>query len=80
MRAELRDQSLHALVAITIILLAQHGIVGCALAGFIAGSIREVTEEGIPVTFDKIKTAIRTSKLDLTFWTLGGLIAGYLTT
>ena len=77
---ELRDQTLHAITAATIITAAQYGIIGGALAGFIAGAIREVTEEGSPVTLDKIKTAITKSKHDLTFWTLGGALAGLLTT
>lgn len=49
-------------------------------AGFAAGAIREITELGNPVTARKAWAAIVNSKLDLTFWAIGGaavaLIAG----
>lgn len=74
---ELRDQSAHFIVAIITLLpfaLWPSALTG-AFAGFMLGLVREITEEGAPVTLGKIRNALG-SYLDLTFWTLGGMIAG----
>lgn len=72
------DQALHGAVAFLVISAAQFGPFGGAVAGFLCGMVREVTEAGLPVTWAKIKAAPLHSDapLDLSFWTLGGLLAG----
>lgn len=47
-----------------------------ALAGFGLGLVREITEEG-EVTLASLKAALG-SRLDLTFWTIGGFLAGLI--
>jgi hypothetical protein len=76
MRKELRDQSAHfaaALVALLPFALFPCFLTG-AWAGFFIGLVREITEEG-EVTWAAFSRALD-SKLDLTFWTLGGLAVG----
>ena len=74
---ELRDQSIHTIAAMIILLpaLLFPNLVSGAFSGFMIGFVREITEEGTPVTFEKMKSAFN-SRLDLTFWTFGGAIAG----
>jgi hypothetical protein len=80
LRKELRDQSAHMIAAGLILapLALAPGPITFTWAGFACGMIREITEEGRPVTLAKIIRAVRVSKLDLTFWTLAGLIVGAL--
>lgn len=73
---ELRDQSAHffaALIAIAPVVVWPNPLTG-ALAGFALGMVREITEEG-EVSFEAARRALG-SRLDLTFWTLGGFFAG----
>ena len=73
---ELRDQSAHfvaALVALAPVVLWPNPLSG-AWAGFALGMVREITEEG-EVSSVAFRRALG-SKLDLTFWTLGGFCAG----
>jgi hypothetical protein len=76
MTKELRDQSVHALAAI--VALLPFALVPCfvtgAWAGFCIGVVREITEEG-EISLPALKRALH-SRLDLTFWTLGGLLVG----
>lgn len=75
---ELRDQSAHAAAALLILLpfgLFPSIITG-AIAGFGLGLIREITEEG-EVSRAALGHALG-SKLDLSFWALGGAIAGLI--
>jgi hypothetical protein len=74
---EPRDQAAHTFSAFAILSVVLHwpSIASFACAGFFLGLIREITEEGQPVTLAKAWSAIRSSKLDLTFWTLGGAAA-----
>lgn len=75
------DQALHGGVALLVIGLAATGIaLACAVAGLCIGMVREVTEAGLPVTWAKVKAApLHTdAPLDLTFWTLGGFLAGVI--
>jgi hypothetical protein len=77
MKKELRDQALHCAAAILCLLpvaLAPNILTG-ALSGLLAGLIREVTEEGDPVSLASILAALRSWK-DLCGWALGGLIVG----
>lgn len=78
LRKEPRDQSCHvAWAVITLLPVALWpSAITFALAGFMCGLIREVTEEGAPVTPGKVFYAIAVSKLDLAFWTLGGALVG----
>jgi hypothetical protein len=77
-RKELRDQFAHAGAALGILLPV--ALLPCiltgALAGLCCGLIREITEEG-EVSRAALKRALN-SKLDLSFWTLGGAIAGLI--
>ena len=75
-RKELRDQSAHMLaaqIALFPAIFAPH-VITFAWAGFCMGAVREFTEHKAPFTFGLLWHAVRRSKLDLTFWTLG--IAG----
>ncbi|HET7255624.1 MAG TPA: hypothetical protein VFJ46_17845 [Xanthobacteraceae bacterium] len=76
MTKELRDQSAHAAAAVVGLLplaFAPGALTG-AWAGFCMGVVRELTEEG-EISLPALRRALR-SRLDLTFWTLGGLLAG----
>ena len=75
---EYRDQALHCAAAILCLLpiaLAPNLLTG-ALSGFMCGMIREMTEEG-EISLPALEGAFK-SKLDLSFWALGGAIAGLL--
>lgn len=74
---ELRDQSAHALALATLLLpimLWPNPFTG-AWAGFIAGMIREVTEEAPKVSLQSIKVALHSFR-DLTCWAATGAIIG----
>lgn len=78
MKKELRDQAAHAAFAMLCLLpvaLAPSIITG-ALSGFLVGLVREITEER-EVSLAALKRALG-SKLDLTFWALGGAIVGMI--
>lgn len=75
---EIRDQALHAAAAILCLLpvaLAPNLITG-ALSGLLIGLVRELTEEG-EISLVALKAALG-SKLDLSFWALGGAVAGII--
>jgi hypothetical protein len=78
MTKELRDQSAHA--ASAVLALIPLALFPCVLtgawAGFCMGIVREITEEG-EVSLAALKAALG-SRLDLTFWTLGGLAVGLI--
>ena len=76
---ELRDQAAHAAAAVLCLLplAIAPNIVGGILSGFCIGVVREVTEEGDPVSIDKLRAALG-SWQDLLGWSLGGLILGLL--
>lgn len=75
-KKEVRDQGAH--VAAAILIFAPFLLLPCFLTamwvGFGMGMVREITEEGKPVTLAKAKAALG-SKLDLACWTLGALLA-----
>ncbi len=78
MKKELVDQTIHFAVpylVLSLLHLAPH-LLTYAFAGFVIGLIREITEEGNPVTLPKLRKALQ-SYSDLTFWILGGLAAGW---
>lgn len=79
-RKELRDQPLHALTGAAIILpvVLWPGVWTLAWAFFGVAAVREVTEEGNPVTLNRVFNGLLNSKLDLTCWTLSGLALGML--
>lgn len=79
MKGEALDQAAHAAAAIILALpvLLWPSVATCAWAGFVAGMIREVTEEGHPVTFRKIGRALGSWE-DLLGWTIGGALAGLI--
>lgn len=75
----MRDQIAHlaaALLALAPLALWPSPVTG-AWAGLCMGLVREVTEEGRPVTLDKIIHALGSWE-DLLFWTAGGVGAGSL--
>ena len=76
-KTELRDQTLHFSVAFMVLglIAAFPSIWTFAFAGFVCGFIREISELGLPVTLSKFKPAFMNQKLDLMFWTLGGIMA-----
>lgn len=75
---ELRDQAAHATAAFVILLpfALWPNFLSGAFAGFGIGLVREITEEG-EISLPALRRALD-SKLDLTFWTIGGLIVGLL--
>lgn len=62
----------HDLDAVVILFLASIG--WFIPAAFLIGLVREVTEEGSPVTLAKCWRAIRNSPGDLAGWSFGGLV------
>ena len=78
MNKEVRDQSAHAAVgAVVVIVASLFGFIGAIFAAFIVGMVREVTEEGTPVTGSKVMRALGSWK-DLLGWTAGGLLAAVM--
>jgi hypothetical protein len=78
LKKELRDQSAHmAAGAIAVVPATVLGLSPLSLAWitFCMGMVREVGEEGKPVTFAKIYKALG-SRRDLTFWALIGALVG----
>ena len=77
-RKELRDQSAHGLTGTigALPVLAWPGILACAWLFFVMGMVREVAEEGTPVTLRKIGHAARSSWWDLSWWTAFGAAVG----
>lgn len=77
---ELRDQSAHMAVAAFALAPAIYwpNPFTYAWAGFCMGLVREVTEEGPPVTLATVVAAVTQGRswLDLSFWTLGGFAVG----
>lgn len=79
MKKQVIDQTAHfvaALAILSLVLWVKHPL-ACALAGYLMGMIREVTEEGPLVTLATI-TKAEQSYMDLAFWTGGGLAAGLI--
>ena len=76
---EIRDQAAHAAAAVLCLLplAIAPNVIGGVLSGFLVGLVREVTEEGDPVSIDKLRAALGSWK-DLLGWSLGGLILGLL--
>lgn len=76
---EFRDQSAHVAAALVALLPLAFvpGLVAFLWAGFMLGLVREITEEGSPVTGAKVLQALR-SWPDLLFWTIGGGLAGVI--
>lgn len=72
---EARDQIAHMLAAALLVGVLLWSPYTAPLVAFGIGYVRELTEEGTPVTLTKMVRAVITSKLDLFFWTLGGALA-----
>jgi hypothetical protein len=79
MNKQIRDQLAHAGAAFLCLLplAIAPNIIGGILSGFLVGLVREVTEEGDPVSIDKLRAALGSWK-DLLGWTLGGLVLGII--
>ena len=74
---ELRDQAAHFGIAFVLAFALGLTPVQGLVVGLALSLVREVTEEGDPVTFAKIIAALG-SRLDITCWSLGGLAGGVL--
>jgi hypothetical protein len=79
MKKELRDQALHCAAALLCLLplALLPGYIGGALSGFLCGMIREVTEEGDPVSLASVLAALNSWK-DLSAWAAGGALVGII--
>ena len=78
LKKQLTDQSLHAIgAALMVFPLALYPAwFTAAWAGFVLGTVREITQRGTPVHLENF-TKTFTSKwscLDIAFWTLGALV------
>jgi len=80
---EILDQSAHLVVSLLILSIFLFGskhrpLLSGLISGFFIGCIREVTEEGTLVTLEVVADVFKDvdAYIDLTFWALGGLLAG----
>ncbi|MEQ5789095.1 hypothetical protein J3454_14455 [Erythrobacter sp. NFXS35] len=76
------DQIAHFAAALVILLVfAEGGIIGGAVAGLGCGLIREVAESGNPVRWPAVKAQLTQTDapLDILFWSLGGFVAAIIT-
>lgn len=80
MKKELIDQSAHFAVAFALLGLITWApsLLTFMLAGLGMGVIREVTEEGTPVTLEKLIKGTIGSWHDLVAWTVGGAAAWFV--
>lgn len=73
------DQAIHMLIAFLVLcLFTLDHILSGAACGFMMGMIREITEEGPKVKLHHIRDALNSWE-DLSFWTIGGLLAKIVT-
>jgi type III secretory pathway component EscS len=82
-KKQLTDQSAHLITAFVVIapLLTWPGIASAVFAGLMIGLVREITEAGTKVTIATVKSALTPwSLVDISFWGLGGLLAGIILT
>ncbi len=82
---EILDQSAHMVVSLLILSIFLFGskkrpLLSGLISGFFIGCIREVTEEGTLVTLEVVADVFKDidAYIDLTFWSIGGLLAGIL--
>ncbi len=82
---EILDQSAHMIVSLLILSIFLFGskkrpLLSGLISGFFIGCIREVTEEGTLVTLEVVTDVFKDidAYIDLTFWALGGVLAGVL--
>lgn len=78
LKKQIIDQSSHALAALVILspLLIHPSLFTAVLAGLGLGVVREITEEGNPVSLSKVKAAFtKWSCLDIAFWGAGAGLA-----
>lgn len=77
-KKQLVDQSAH--FAAAAVLFGPFVIAPCMLTAALAtggyGLVREITEEGNPVTWAKVKAAVSSgnSRVDIAFWALAGAV------
>lgn len=78
--AEVRDQFAHFTAAVISVspVLVHPSWWTAALTGFALGLSREIGEERPPLTTLKLGRIFAVQKLDLTFWTLGGVAAWFI--
>lgn len=71
------DQPAHAaIVIVTLLLASTGGVLACALAGFIVGAAVEIKESSARTTLKRALNAIATSKKDIAFYVLAGVLYG----
>lgn len=79
---QVTDQIVHFTVALAVLaLFALGGLIGGAIAGAALGLIRELTEAGgsrIALAEIAPHFARRDPWIDITFWTLGGVVAALI--
>ena len=79
LKKQLFDQSSHMAVAMLFLspLIAAPSLLTAMFAGLGLGLLREITEEGNPVSWEKVKAAVSgtNSKVDIAFWSLGAALA-----
>jgi hypothetical protein len=64
--------------SIIAIIVNFHNPFAFGFAGFCMGYLREVSELQAPATIPKLKLAFSNQKLDLTFWTIGGVLSYFV--
>lgn len=76
------DQVFHVVIAMVLVFLCTAGILGCLLAGLLAGLVAEAKEAGgTRITLPELHKHFGKGIdpwADLAFWTAGGLIAGII--
>ena len=76
------DQSVHATAAAAALLPSAFwpNPITFAWAGLCMGFVREITEEGSPITRATVRHAVTSyrSRIDMAFWALGGFLAGII--
>lgn len=76
------DQVFHVAIAMVLVFLCTAGILGCVLAGLLAGLVSEAKEAGgARITLPELHKHFGKGIdpwADLAFWAAGGLIAGII--
>jgi hypothetical protein len=81
-KKDLIDQPAHFIAACLILapVLIHPGVITAAFAGLAIGLVRELTEDSKKVSLGAFKRVVqsRSSMLDISFWGMGGALAGFL--
>lgn len=84
-RKQFTDQSAHFAAAVVILGIASAfgahvTFLSGTVLGFALGFVRELTQEGDPVNLQRARNVLTgpSHMLDVSFWTIGGAVAGIL--